>query len=108
MTADELKIVLSTPAALFVLMLLASFSSSVKQIVSARRAGVTVTCAEYWAHWPETAAALIANVIGFALLILTDQLNFASALGIGYGANSVVDLLRAGGRSNSLILPSEK
>lgn len=53
-------------------------------------------CRAYWSYIPETMGALVANIIAFVVLVLTDQLNFASALGVGYGANSLIDLLPKG------------
>lgn len=93
MTADSLKALLSSPSALFVLMLLASMTNGVKQLLVIRQTGTPMTFLGYLAYLPETFAVLLANVIGFAVLILTDQLNFASALGVGYGTNSLIDLL---------------
>lgn len=102
MTADQLRELLQTPASLFLVMLLASIVSMLKQLTDANRNGAKVTFAEYLSHWPETVGTILANVIAFGVLVVVDQLNFASALGVGYGANSVVDLLRNGGRSASL------
>ncbi|HYE70611.1 MAG TPA: hypothetical protein VD932_03710 [Aquabacterium sp.] len=95
MTPDELKTLLSTPLALFVVMLLGSLGSALKQVK-----GTDTSLGSYFAHWPETLSALIANVLAFGMLVVTDSLNFASALGIGYVANSAADLIRAGGRSD--------
>lgn len=93
MTPDALKTLLGSPPALFILMLLASMSSGLKQLLVIRQTGKPMSFLSYLSYWPETLGMVIANVIAFAVLILTDQLNFASALGIGYGANSVIDLL---------------
>lgn len=102
-TADELKSILETPAALFLLMLAASFVGALKQIVLAKQQGSTMSVGKYLAYWPETIATILGNGIAFAVLILTDQLNFASALGIGYGVNSAVDLMRpSSGRSGAI------
>lgn len=94
MTADQIKAILQTPASLFVLMLIASVLNAYKQ-----KAGTGVGIGEYFAHLPETVAMLLTNTICFAVLILTDQLNYASALGLGYASNSLADLVRSGGRS---------
>lgn len=102
MTADELKTLLSTPAALFLVMLLGSLASMLKQLSDARKNGSGASLGSYLAHLPETAGTVITNALGFLTLVVTDQLNFASALGIGYAANSAADLLRTGGRSASL------
>lgn len=102
MNAEALRITLQSPPALFVVMLLASLSNGMKQMRGAAHAGTPVTLLEYLQHWPETGAMLIGNMIAFVGLIIYDQLNFASALGIGYGVNSMVDLVRPAGRSQSL------
>lgn len=102
-TDDALKLFLSTPAALFVLMTLASLANGLKQLMVLRQTGTPMSFGTYLRYWPETAAMLIANIIAFAVLILTDQLNFASALGVGYGTNSLVDLLPG---KRSLVLKS--
>lgn len=99
-TAQELKELLGTPVALLLLMYAASLANAIKQIIVARQAGGDVTLGAYLKYWPETVGAVIGNTIAFAVLVLTDQLNFASALGIGYGVNSAVDLIRTGGRSD--------
>lgn len=101
-SAEELKILLSTPAALFLVMLLGSLASMLKQLSDARKNGSSASLGSYLAHLPETAGTIITNALGFLTLVVTDQLNFASALGIGYAANSAADLLRTGGRSASL------
>lgn len=99
-TAAELKELLGTPVALLLIMYLASLANGVKQIIVARQSGGEVTLGAYIKYWPETIGTVIGNTIAFIVLVLTDQLNFASALGIGYGVNSAVDLFRSGGRSD--------
>jgi hypothetical protein len=95
------KEILSTPVGMLMLMLAASLLGGIKHIIVAKQAGAQVSLSKYLQFWPETSAVLIGNIIAFVVLILTDQLNFASALGIGYGVNSAADLLRPGGRSDS-------
>ena len=102
MTLDAIKAYLSSPLALFAMMLLASFANGVKQLSVIKQTGQPMTCLMYWSHVPETVATLISNAMAFALLIMTDQLNFASALSVGYGLNSLADLLTKGGRSYAL------
>lgn len=102
MTAQVLKAYLETPVALFILMMLASLMSALQQIRVARESGSPITFWQYLRHIPETLATVIGNVIGFALLILTDQLNYAAVLGIGFGVNNLSDLIRSGGRSATL------
>lgn len=93
MTADALKTLLSSPGALFVLMILASLSNGIKQLVVVKQTGTPMTVLGYLSYLPETFGTVIANVLAFVLLVMTDQLNFASALGVGYGTNSLIDLL---------------
>lgn len=101
-TAAELKEILQTPAVLYCVMLLGSFANGLKQLRDARLNGGNSSLSSYMAHLPETLATVVTNTLAFALLIVTEQLNFAAALGIGYVANSASDLLRSGGRSASL------
>lgn len=96
MTADALRAYLSSPAGLFVLMLLASVANGSKQLVVIRQTSNAMTCLQYWAHIPETLTTLIGNIIAFAALVMWDQLNFASALAVGYGVNSLADLIPKG------------
>lgn len=103
MSAEELKELLSTPLALFILMLGASFGSAVKQIIVSRNAGGYISLREYFfTHWPETVVMLGTNIGAFIGLIMTDALNWASALGVGYAANDAADLLTKKGRSDSI------
>lgn len=103
MTDSTLKILLSSPGALFVLMTLASFTNGLKQLAVLKQTGTPISFGRYLSYWPETTGMMIANVIAFAVLVLTDQLNFASALAVGYGTNSLVDLLPG---KRSLVLKS--
>jgi len=94
MTLGALKVLLSSPLALLALMMLASVSNGVKQLAVIRQTGYPMSCAQYYFRYmPETWGMIIGNMICFSVLVLTDQLNFASALGVGYGVNSIVDLL---------------
>jgi hypothetical protein len=91
--APALKLFLASPFALLILMLLASLGNGIKQLLVVRQTGSPMTIAQYLSHWPDTVGTLIGNMLAFAVLISMDQLNVAAALGIGYGVNSVVDLL---------------
>ncbi len=91
MSAEEIKMLLSEPVALFVLMLFGSLLSMLKQLVDSRTNGSTITTAEYLFKI-ETLIMLGANVIAFITLIMTDTLNWTGAIGIGYVMNSVADL----------------
>jgi hypothetical protein len=93
MTSDQLVALVNSPAVLFALMLLASASNGMKQLLVVRQTGRPMTFIDYLSYWPETFGVLLANIIAFAVLISLKQLNIASALGIGYGANSAIDLL---------------
>jgi hypothetical protein len=93
MTSEALKAMLQTPAALFAMMLLASLSNGFKQLLVVKQTGKPMTFWDYLSYAPETFGVIVGNVIAFALLIYIDQLNVASALAVGYGTNSVIDLL---------------
>jgi Na+/alanine symporter len=96
MTVDSLKLLFSSPLALLALMVLASVGNGIKQIAVVRQTGQPMKCIEYWSHVPETLTVVIGNILAFILLIVTDQLNVASALAVGYGTNSLADLLPKG------------
>lgn len=102
MTVEQIKALIDTPLFLFVVMILASVVSGLQQVSSARRAGKEVSCLEYLKHWPETIGVLGANVLAFIIAIATDQLNLMAAIGIGFGLNTLMDSLRAGGRTTLL------
>lgn len=93
MTINTLKTLLSSPLGMYVLMNSASLVNGLKQLLVIRQTGTPMSFAKYLSFWPETVAMVLSNVIAFVVLVLTDQLNFASALAVGYGTNSVVDLL---------------
>src|SRR5437868_3447681 len=99
MSPEELKSILSTPISLFILMLLGSLASMLKQISDARKNDSQISVSGYLTKLPETIATLLGNIFAFIGLLMVDQLNYASALGIGYMVNSGADLVRTGGRS---------
>lgn len=101
MTAEDLKILLSTPLALFVLMLFGSLISMMKQYRDAKSNGATISFGSY-VMTVETLIMFGANIIAFVALIMTDTLNFTGALGIGYAMNSLADL-SPNGRSAAVI-----
>lgn len=92
-TNDELKELLNAPYGLLALMFAASLVSGIKAITVAKANGSSMGVGGYYAYLPQTVITVVGNLIAFAVLVLTDQLNFASALGIGYGINSVTDLI---------------
>jgi hypothetical protein len=103
MTNETLKELLSGPAALFLMMMLASMVNGLQQLNVVRQTGTPMTAREYFfKYWPTTLGMALTNVIAFITLVMTDQLNFASALGIGYGVNSAIDLLPNSTRSHAL------
>lgn len=101
MTAEEIKGVLSGPLALFALMIIASLGNGVKQLFVVKQTGTPPKFSEYLAHWPETIGMLFGNTLAFVGLIMMDQLNYVSAISVGYGINSLMDML-PGKRSLSL------
>lgn len=102
LTTTDLKASLDSPLVLLGLMYLASIASALKQLIVARQAGTRVTCMRYLRYWPETAVTVLSNLLAFMVLVTFDQLNLASSLGVGYGINSITDLIRPGGRSSGL------
>lgn len=109
MTPEKLQELLSTPLWLFAVMILASLANGLKQVGDAARNGTSDVgpIAYLFRFWPETIGMVIGNVLAFAVLAATGQLNLAAAIGIGYGVNSAVDLMRPGGRSAALAKPQE-
>lgn len=93
-SSDELKDILNAPLGLLALMFAASFVSALKTLAIAKANGSGMGVADYLGYLPQTLVVIVGNLIAFAVLVLTDQLNFSSALGIGYGINSVMDLLQ--------------
>lgn len=107
MTAEQLKELLSTPSALFALMLFGTALSMLKQYVDAKANGSEITFGSYFAK-VETIVAVGANIIAFLGLIMTDTLNWTGALAIGYAINSLSDMSRPGaGRSMDIINKTE-
>lgn len=108
MTAAEIKAILETPAALFILMIFGSLVSMFKQIKDARNNGAKIGVADY-VFSIDTFIGLGANVIAFIGLIMTDTLNWTGAMAIGYVLNSAADL-RPGGRSAAIVdsIPDSK
>ena len=96
MTAEALKALLSSPIVLLIVMLAASAGNGLKQIAVVKQTGKPMTFVEYWGHLPETMVTLLSNIFAFAILLMSDQLNFASAVSVGYGVNSLADLLPKG------------
>jgi hypothetical protein len=92
---------LANPLTLFAVMLASSFGSMFKQWIDARKNGAELKFSEYLNHWPEIIYMLGMNIATYLTMFMTDTLNFAAAIGIGYANNSVADIFRSGGRSGA-------
>jgi hypothetical protein len=101
-TTEQIQAWLMRPAVLYVLMLLGSIVSMVKQWGVSKMSGGSTTIAQYASHGQELITTLFGNSVAFAGLIMTDSLNFVSALSIGYVISSLSDLNPAGSRSTAL------
>lgn len=78
--------------------------SVLKQLIDARRNGASITCREYlMGHMLETTGAVLGVVVLWLAAAETGQLNVVAALGIGYTANSGIDVFVKGGRSAALM-----
>jgi hypothetical protein len=96
MTLATTQSFIASPAGLFILMLLASIANGAKQLAVVSQTSVPMTCMQYWSHVPETLAMLAGNTVAFVILLMTSQLNYASAIAVGYGLNSLADLIPRG------------
>lgn len=99
---EELRGWLDSPVVLYVLMLLGSLASALKQWSVARMSGSKLSIGNYLSYLQEGVTTIIVNTLSFAALIYADQLNFVSAIGIGYMTNSLSDLLPTGTRSDAV------
>lgn len=108
MDAESLKQFFSTPFALLLVMVAGALASAFKQMAMARReSGLKISATAYLSnYWPETLIA-VGGVIGtFIVMLMTDQLNFASAVFGGWTANSAADVFTPNGRSEALKSPA--
>lgn len=103
-TTEGIKQLLTNPWVLFVFMIFGTILSMLKQWKQGQMDGSTTTLATYLSHIQELVIAIGGNGIAFFLLIDSGNLNFVSAVSIGYVLNSVADLNPAGSRSTSLTL----
>jgi len=114
MSAEALQAILANPIPLFIVMLLASLAHGLKQIQDSKDPVTKQTAMSIWAYlsfWPETLSTVLINALAFLVLLGTDQLattaplglKLAAVIGIGFGTDSLSDLLRPGsGRSSKL------
>lgn len=101
MTPEDLKQLLSTPFALYTLMVIGSLISMLKQLSDARKNGATISSIDYL-FTIETLIMLGGNTIAFIGLVMTDTLNWTGAIAIGYMVNSAADL-SPNGRSKAIV-----
>ena len=77
-----------------------------KSMITARRAQdmQTLSVSVYWLRfWPESLVALFSGIAGYAFLIDSGNLTVINAVGIGYMANSIADVI--GNRVQAMIVP---
>lgn len=96
MTSQQLQAFLSSPFGMFIIMLMASFVNGMKQLAVTKQTSNAMPWWQYWTYIPETLTVVIGNALAFLILFQTGQLNFASAIAVGYGANSLADLIPRG------------
>lgn len=101
-TTEGIQAMLMNPWVLFLFMVFGTILSMLKQWKQAQMDGSMVTMATYLSHVQELVIALGGNGIAFFLLIDSGNLNFVSAVSIGYVLNSVADLNPQGSRSTVL------
>jgi len=101
-TTEGIQQLLMNPWVLFVLMIFGTILSMLKQWKQAQMDGSTATLGTYLSHIQELLIAVGGNMIAFFLLVDSGNLNFVSAVSIGYVLNSVADLNPAGTRSTIL------
>jgi hypothetical protein len=101
-TNEQMKGWLDNPIVLFVLMLLGSIISGLKQWGVAKMEGSETTIKTYLSHGQEILTTLAINSYAFLSLVHSGTLNFMSATLIGFAANSVSDLNPFGARSTTL------
>lgn len=107
-TADDWKAWLETVPALFGIMLAGSIAHGLIQQRDATNNGTPMSFTEYWSYGREIVIALILNAAAFAVLLLSNQLNFAAAFGIGMGVNAFADSFTKNGRSQALTKPEDQ
>lgn len=101
-TTEDIQTMLTNPWVLFGLMIFGSVLSAVKQWGVAKMDGTTTTLGTYLGHLQELFITLGGNTIAFFALVDSGNLNFLSAVSIGYVINSAADLNPLGARSTSL------
>lgn len=108
MDIEQIKTLLSTPAALFALMVFGSLLSMLMALRDARKNGAKISFVDYF-FTIETVITLGTNALAFGGLIMTDSLNWTGALGIGFALNHLSDL-NPGGRSAAVVdsIPDSK
>lgn len=99
-TQEDLLTLLSNVWVLYALMLLGTLASQMKQVNVAQQSGSAVTYMGHMFRLREWIVLFITNTLSFAALIYSDQLNFASAVAVGFALNELVDLDPTSSRSS--------
>lgn len=93
---------LKNPWVLFGLMIFGSILSGLKQLGVSKMEGTPMTVGKYLSYAQELFTTIGGNALAFFFLVDSGQLNFVSAVSIGYVLNSASDLLPTGKRSGNL------
>jgi hypothetical protein len=102
-TTEEIQTWLTNPWVLFGLMIFGSILSATKQLSVAKMEGSAATIGAYLGHFQELFIMLGGNTIAFFMLVDGGNLNFVSAVSIGYAINSVADMNPFSDRSSTII-----
>lgn len=102
-TPDEIKTLIGNPWVLLGVMYLGAVGSWLTTVATAKGSGSTIGYMEYLAHWETIVGAVLAVPIYWAGLVMLDQLNFAAAAAYGAIAQTSLDKLGKGGRTQTLM-----
>lgn len=108
--AEALREFFSSATGVLVLLFASALGSAWKQMIVARRAnepGFSVS-GYFIKNWPETVTTLGLMASAWVTMILTNSLNPIYALGAGYMANDLSDLVTGKGRSSTFFPPDTK
>jgi hypothetical protein len=102
-TQEEMITWLSNPWVLYGLMILGSVISGLKQVKLAQMEGSGITVKSHFARLADFFVVWGTNTLSFIALIYSGQLNFVSAVTVGFALNELIDLNPASSRSNALM-----
>lgn len=102
-TQEELLVVLENVWVLYAMMLMGTLASQLKQVNVAQQNGATVTYTSQIFRLREWIVLFITNTLSFVALIYSGQLNFVSAVAVGFALNELVDLDPTSSRSTSVV-----